>query len=98
VPGAVAVSDAAQLPHFPRGENVHDPRAYDLGRPYHALKQIADSLDIRTIDLTSDLRAAGAEPAYFPASWHWTPSGHRAAAGAIARALDSLGFLGVPCS
>jgi peptidoglycan/LPS O-acetylase OafA/YrhL len=98
VPGAVAVSDPAQLPHFPRGENVHDPRAYDLGRPYRALKQIADSLDIRTIDLTSDLRAAGAGPAYYPASWHWTPSGHRAAAGAIARALDSLGFLGAHCS
>jgi hypothetical protein len=98
VPGAVAVSDSAQLPHFPRGENVHDPRAYDLGRPYRALKQIADSLDIRTIDLTSGLRAAGAEPAYYPASWHWTPSGHKAAAGAIARALDSLGFLGAPCS
>jgi peptidoglycan/LPS O-acetylase OafA/YrhL len=98
VPGAVAVSDPAQLPHFPHGENVHDPRAYDLDRPYRALKQIADSLDIRTIDLTPDLRAAGAEPAYYPASWHWTPSGHRAAAGAIARSLDSLGFLGAHCS
>jgi len=98
VPGAVAVSDPAQLPHFPRGENVHDPRAYDLARPYRALEHIADSLGIKTIDLTADLRAAGAEPAYFPASWHWTPSGHRAAAGAIGRTLDTLGFLGAHCS
>ena len=98
VPGAVAVSDPARLPHFPRGENVRDPHAYDLSRPYRALKQIADSLEIKTIDLTSDLRTAGAGPAYYPASWHWTPSGHEAAAGAIGRTLDTLGFLGAHCS
>jgi hypothetical protein len=98
VPGAVAVSDPAHLPHFPRGENLRDPRAYDLARPYRALKQISDSLGIKTIDLTADLRAAGAEPAYYPASWHWTPSGHRAAAGAIGRTLDTLGYLGAHCS
>jgi hypothetical protein len=98
VPGAVAVADPRTMPHFPRGENVRDPHAYDLGRPYRALEQIADSLEIKTIDLTPDLRAAGAEPAYYPASWHWTPSGHEAAAGAIGRALDSLGFLGAHCS
>ena len=98
VPGAVAVSDPARLPHFPRGENLGDARAYDLARPYRALTQIADSLGIKTIDLTADLRAAGAEPAYYPASWHWTPSGHQAAAGALVRALDTLGYLGVHCS
>ncbi|MDQ2766436.1 MAG: acyltransferase family protein, partial [Gemmatimonadota bacterium] len=98
VPGAVAVSDPARLPHFPRGENLRDASAYDLGRPYRALRQIADSLGIKTIDLTSDLRATGAEPAYYPASWHWTPSGHEAAAGAIERTLDTLGFLGAHCS
>jgi hypothetical protein len=97
VPGAVAVSDPAQLPHFPSGEDLREPHAYDLGRPYRALKQIADSLDIKTIDLTSDLRAAGGGPAYYPASWHWTPSGHEAAAGAIGRTLDTLGFLGAHC-
>ena len=98
VPGAVAVSDPARLPHFPRGENLGDAHAYDLTRPYRALKQIADSLGIKTIDLTSDLRTAGADPAYYPASWHWTPSGHRAAARAIGHALDSLGYLGAHCS
>ena len=98
VPGAVAVSNRAQLPHFPRGENIRDPHAYDLGRPYRALKQIADSLGIRTIDLTSDLRAASAGPAYYPASWHWTPSGHEAADAAIGRTLDTLGYLGAHCS
>ncbi len=97
VPGAVAVSSAANLPHFPRSENLRDPHAYDLGRPYHALSQIADSLGIRTIDLTSALRSPAAQPAYFPAAWHWTANGHRAAAGAIARALDSLGVLGAVC-
>jgi peptidoglycan/LPS O-acetylase OafA/YrhL len=98
VPGAVAVSDPAMLPHFPRGENLRDASAYDLGRPYRALKQIADSIGIRTIDLTLALRASSAQPAYFPASWHWTPAGHRAAAGAIERSLDSLGLLGAHCS
>jgi peptidoglycan/LPS O-acetylase OafA/YrhL len=97
VPGAVAVSDPAQLPHFPSGEDLREPHAYDLGRPYRTLKQIADSLGIKTIDLTSDLRAAGGGPAYYPASWHWTPRGHEAAAGAIGRTLDTLGFLGAHC-
>ncbi len=98
VPGAVAVLGPSRLPHFPRGENVQDARVYDLDRPYRALAQIADSLHIATIDLTRALRATGAEPAYFPASWHWTPSGHSAAAAAIARSLDSLGYLGAHCS
>jgi peptidoglycan/LPS O-acetylase OafA/YrhL len=97
VPGAVAVSDGAHLPHLPRGENLSDPRAYDLERPYRALRQVADPLGIPMLDLTPALRAATAGPAYFPASWHWTPAGHRAAAGAIARALDSLGVLGARC-
>ena len=98
VPGAVAVSDPARLPHFPRGENLRDTSAYDLGRPYRALKQVADSLGIKSVDLTSALRASAAQPAYFPASWHWTPGGHQAAAGAIERTLDSLGLLGAHCS
>ena len=59
VPGAVAVSGPARMPHFPRGENLRDASAYDLTRPYRALKQIADSLGIKTIDLTASLRAAG---------------------------------------
>jgi len=98
VPGAVAVSDPAMLPHFPRGENLRDASTYDLDRPYRAMKQIADSLGIRTIDLSPALRASSAQPAYFPGSWHWTPAGHRAAAGAIERSLDSLGLLGAHCS
>ncbi len=98
VPGAVAVSDPARLPHFPRGENLRDTTAYDLARPYRSLRRISDSLGIRTIDLTASLRANAAEPSYFPASWHWTPAGHRAAAGAIEHSLDSLGLLGGHCS
>jgi hypothetical protein len=98
VPGAVAVLGPARLPHFPRGENVSDRHVYDLDRPYRALRQVADSLHISTVDLTPALRAAESGPAYFPASWHWTPSGHRAAAAAISRSLDSLGYLGVHCS
>lgn len=100
VPGAVAVSDPATLPHFPRGENLRDASAYDMGRPYRTLEHIADSLDIKTIDLTAALRAgsSAAAPAYFPASWHWTAAGHRAAAGAIEHTLDSLGLLGAHCS
>ena len=98
VPGAVAVADPGQLPHFPRGENIRDASVYDLDRPYRSLRQLADSLGIRTIDLTASLRANVTEPSYFPASWHWTPAGHRAAAGAIQRSLDSLGFLGAHCS
>ena len=98
VPGAVAVSDPAHLPHFPRGENLRDASAYDLDRPYRSLRQITDSLGIRTIDLTPSLRANAAEPSYFATSWHWTPAGHRAAAGAIEHSLDSLGLLGAHCS
>jgi peptidoglycan/LPS O-acetylase OafA/YrhL len=98
VPGAAAVSGPARLPHFPRGENLYDPAAYDLGRPYRALRQITDSLEIKTIDLTPSLRASTAQPAYFPASWHWTAAGHRAAAGAIEHTLDTLGVLGAHCS
>ncbi|MEO8880728.1 MAG: acyltransferase [Gemmatimonadaceae bacterium] len=98
VPGAVAVSDPATLPHFPRGENLRDTSAYDMGRPYRALERITDSLEIKTIDLTPALRASAAAPAYFPASWHWTAAGHRAAAGAIEQTLDSLGLLGAHCS
>lgn len=98
VPGAVAVTGQASLPHFPLGEHIGDVRAYDLARPYRALKQITDSLDIRALDLTADLRAAAMGPAYYPASWHWTPSGHAAAAGAIERTLDALGFLGAHCT
>jgi peptidoglycan/LPS O-acetylase OafA/YrhL len=98
VPGAIAVSDSTQQPHFPRGENLHDIRAYDLVRPYRALRQITDSLGIRTLDLSGDLRASVAQPTYFPASWHWTAAGHRVAATAIERTLDTLGVLGAHCS
>ena len=98
VPGAVAVMGPSRLPHFPRGEDVRDRHAYDLDRPFQALERIADSLHVAAIDLTPALRATGAEPAYFPASWHWTASGHSAAASAIARSLDSLGYLGAHCS
>jgi peptidoglycan/LPS O-acetylase OafA/YrhL len=98
VPGAIAVSDSAQQPHFPRGENLHDIHAYDLARPYRALRLITDSLGIRTLDLSGDLRASSAQPTYFPASWHWTAAGQRVAAVAIERTLDTLGVLGAHCS
>jgi peptidoglycan/LPS O-acetylase OafA/YrhL len=98
VPGAVAVSDFSQMPHFPRGEDLHDARAYDLGRPYGALRRITDSLGIHVLDLTTDLKASAAQPTYFPSSWHWTPAGHRAAASSIERTLDTLGMLGAHCS
>ncbi|MBA2684128.1 MAG: acyltransferase family protein [Gemmatimonadaceae bacterium] len=98
VPGAVAVTDPSRLPHFPRDENIRDTAAYDLGRPYRSLQQIADSLGIRTIDLTASLRANTGEPSYFAASWHWTPAGHKRAAGAIEHSLDSLGLLGAHCT
>lgn len=97
VPGAVAVTDPARLTHLPRGENPRDPRAYDLARPYRALRQITDSLGVATVDLTGALRSSAQQPTYFATAWHWTPAGHRAAAGAIAHALDSLGVLGVHC-
>ena len=98
VPGAAAVVGPARLPHLPRGVKLYDTAAYDLGRPYRALRQITDSLEIKTIDLTPSLRASTAQPTYFPASWHWTTAGHRAAAGAIERTLDTLGVLGAHCS
>ena len=98
VPAAVAVADPSRLPHLPAGENPRDPREYDLARPYRALHQIADSLGIATLDLTGALRASAAQPTYFSASWHWTAAGHRAAAEAIERSLDSLGVLGAHCT
>jgi peptidoglycan/LPS O-acetylase OafA/YrhL len=96
VPGSAEVLDISQLPHFPRGEDVHDPKAYDLRRPYNTLRSIADSLGIQTLDLTADLRAS-THPAYFSRSWHWTADGHRAAAASIQRTLDTLGMLGTHC-
>jgi len=97
VPGAVAVTDPARLTHLPRGENPRDPAAYDLSRPYRALRQIADSLGIATIDLSAALRSSADEPTYYPAAWHWTAAGHRAAAGAIANSIGQLDSLGANC-
>jgi peptidoglycan/LPS O-acetylase OafA/YrhL len=97
VPGAVAVTDPARLTHLPRGENPRDANAYDLSRPYRALRQIADSLGIATVDLTSALRSSADQPTYYPAAWHWTAAGHRAAAGAIAGTLGRFGALGSQC-
>ena len=97
VPGAVAVTDPARLTHLPRGEDPRDPRAYDLSRPYRALRQIADSLGIATLDLTGALRSSAEQPTYYATAWHWTAAGHRAAAGAIAQTLGRLGALGAQC-
>jgi hypothetical protein len=71
---------------------------YNLRRPFTTLERITDSLGVPLVDLTGPLRAYRPQPVYFPNQWHWTASGHRAAAQAIMGALSHQGLIAPACT
>ena len=94
VPGAVAVSNTADIDYFPWNQDITDKSLYDLNRPLKNLLKITDSLGISVVDLTPHLKSHFRQPVYFPESWHWNKEGHKVVANVIAKDLADRGLLG----
>ena len=93
VPAAVAVSQTKDIFYLPWDQDISDRSVYDFSKPFVELSKITTEWKIPLFDLTAALRASVQQPAYFPDSWHWNQWGHQAAAQAIAKSLQQMGFL-----
>ena len=92
VPGAVAVSEPADIHYFPWDQDLSDASKYDLDRPLKNLQRLAGMVGLPVVDLTTVLKNHKIQPVYFPDSWHWNPEGHKVVADAI---YDDLKMRGI---
>jgi hypothetical protein len=99
VPAGVAVLPRAEIAYLPKsGIPLSDPAHYDVRRPYTPLAHLTDSLNVSLLDLTGPLSTHQPQPTYYRNAWHWTPEGHRAAAGAILSNLATRGLIPTSCT
>ena len=93
VPGAVAVSEPADIHYFPWDQDLSDTSKYDLDRPLKNLQRLAGKVGLPVVDLTTVLKNHKIQPVYFPDSWHWNLEGHKVVAAAIYNDLKMQGIL-----
>ena len=96
VPGAVEVQPSQTLEYFPWTEDLADESRYDLDRPGRFHARAAEAAGIPVHSLKAALKTSPELP-YFPASWHWTESGHRAVAADLADLLVRKQLIPGPC-
>ena len=73
----------------------YDPDAYDLEKPNRVLAALCTELDIACLDLLPLMRdeLENGSTLYYRRDRHWTPEGHRVAAGALLLDLEQRGWL-----
>jgi len=78
VPGQIEVSKPKDIAHYPYSENLKDTTEYDFKRPQEIINNLCTIKRIGYINTTPYLRDYSDQPVYFPESWHWNITGHKA--------------------
>lgn len=92
IPASIQVCDPRDLSYFPRVVDLGDHERFDLDRPQASAREIAEDLNIVTLDLRGPLSALEECP-YQPWNMHWLPEGHRVVASFLADVLIRDGHI-----
>lgn len=92
-PGQLEISRPDEIDYYPYHIPLDDKSVFDLKKPRNIYKELTDSVGIRFLDPTFQLKENKVQPVYFKGSWHWNPEGHKVIAAflsqEIAKGLNS---------